>query len=324
MNVYIPDLEASDRMGLAEKLRAVPNIQLRIGNFFRADANHLVDTVADAEVLCVALGRVTREVIEAAPRLRLIVKCGIGTDNIDVVAANSRGVDVVRTAGVNFEGVAEFVIGVCIAYYRQLVKFDGAVRLGAWDELRRQSAGLLPGLAGRTIGIVGVGAIGRELARLALAHRMNVLGCDPFIHWAALEAMGVASASLDDVLTEADIVSLHVVLTESTRHLISGPELSRMKSTALLVNTSRGPIVDEKALVDALRSRSIGGALLDVYEIEPPVAASPLFEFDNCVLSPHLAGCTDRGYVEIGSRAAGLVEACLNGSPLPVECLVRG
>lgn len=322
MNVYIPDLEAADRMRLAEKLRSVPKIELRIGDVFSADAVRLVHTVADAEVLCVALGDVNHDVVDAAQHLKLIVKCGIGTDNIDVRYAISRGIAVVRTAGVNFEGVAEFVIGASIAHLRQLVRFDGAVRAGAWAELRQQTAGLLPSLAGRTIGIVGVGAIGREVARLALAHKMRVLGYDPFISPKTLEAAGVAPASLDDVLAVSDVVSVHVVLTESTRHLIASSELSRMKSSALLVNTSRGPTVDQGALAIALRNGLIGGAVLDVYEVEPPGAGNPLFELDNCILSPHVAGCTDRGYVEIGTRASALVEAFVNGSPLPAECIV--
>lgn len=323
MNVYIPDLEAADRMGLAERLRSIPNIDLRVGDVFSADAPYLLNTVADAEVICVALGNVNRDVIEAAHRLRLIVKCGIGTDNIDVQSATACGVKVVRTAGVNFEGVAEFVIGASIAYFRQLLAFDRAIRIGAWDLLRRNGAGLLPSLAGRTLGIVGVGAIGREVARLALAHKMNVVGCDPLISREALEASGATAVSLDQLLSSSDVVSIHVVLSESTRHLIGSAELSRMKPSALLVNTSRGATVDQAALATALGTRLIAGAILDVYEVEPPESGNPLFELDNCVLSPHVAGCTDRGYMEIGNRAIGLVQMFLNESPFPVECVVN-
>jgi phosphoglycerate dehydrogenase-like enzyme len=321
-DIFIPDLEAVDRMNLPGYVAATTGIRPRAGHAFTASAEEIRASIGDAEILGLALGRADTSVFEAAPKLRLVVKCGIGTDSIDLDAARSAGVQVVRTAGVNFRGVAEFVIGSAISHLRRFSALDAAVRRGEWATLRSELAGRLDSLYGRTLGVVGFGVIGSEVGRLAQAHGMHVLVHDPWVPASVVHATGATPAGLSELLENADVVSLHVLLNESTRHLIDRGEFQKMKSSALLVNTSRGPVVKEEALVEALKSGQIAGAALDVFEIEPPPAESGLRGLENCLLSPHVAGCTASGYHEIGQLAAELMRAFLAGDEFPKNCVV--
>jgi len=320
--IFIPDTEASERMKLATRLAALPNVAVRTGADFSTSEERMLRDVEDADVLCVALARVSASVIAAAPNLRMVVKCGIGTDNIDLEAARSRGISVVRTAGVNFRGVAEYVIGAVIVHFRRVLELNSAIRTDDWTPLRQKWAGRVESLQGRVIGVVGAGAIGREVVRLALAHGMRALVHDPHVPESALRELGVEPVGLEQLLADSDVVTLHALLTPETTHLISTDQLRAMQPHAILINTSRGPVVDEKALVLALDQGAIGGAVLDVFETEPLPSNSPLRSLPNCILSPHLAGCTDGGYAEIGERAAELVELFLNGRPLISGCVV--
>ena len=275
-----------------------------------------------ADVLCVALARVDAAVFEAADRLRLVVKCGIGTESIDLDAARAAGVGVVRTSGVNVHGAAEYVIASALMVGRQLPGLDADVRAGRWAEARLRWAGRISSLAGKTIGIVGLGAIGRETTKLALGHGMAVLASDPFVDPASAAAVGAELVSLERLLAEADVVAVHVVLDESTHHLFGADQFAAMKQTALFVNASRGGTVDTAALADALRSGAIAHAVVDVLEEEPPEPDNPLLELENCTLTPHLGGCTDHGYDEIGALAAELIQLYLSGAELPASCVV--
>jgi phosphoglycerate dehydrogenase-like enzyme len=321
--VYIPDTEVSERMALAARLREL-GATVRVGSSFSAGAALLTETIGDAEVLCVALARVERAAIAAGSNLRLIVKCGIGTENIDLDAAQEHGVTVLRTTGVNVRGVAEYVIAACLAHLRDFETLDQAVRSGQWTDLRIAEAGRIPSLSGRTIGIVGLGAIGREVAALARAHGMTILASDPHLDSDVAAESSANLVSLPDLLARSDIVTLHIVLDKTTRHLIGAHEFSLMKSDALFVNAARGAVVDTEALVNALQGRTIAHAVVDVLEQEPPSQDHPLLELDNCTLTPHLAGCTDAGYAEIGQRASELVDAYLSGAALPPDCVVKG
>jgi phosphoglycerate dehydrogenase-like enzyme len=319
--VYIPDTEASERMGLTTRLQEL-GAMVRVGSSFSTSAALLTETIGGAEVLCVALARVERAAIAAGSNLRLIVKCGIGTENIDLDAAYERSVTVLRTTGVNVRGVAEYVIAACLAHLRGFETLDHAVRSGQWTDLRIVQAGRIPSLSGRTIGIVGLGAIGREVAALARAHGMTILTSDPNLDSNLAAASGANLVSLPNLLARSDIVTLHVVLDETTHHLIGAHEFSLMKPDALLVNAARGAVVDTDALVNALQARTIAHAVVDVLEQEPPALDHPLLELDNCTLTPHLAGCTDAGYAEIGQRASQLVNAYMSGATLPPDCVV--
>lgn len=320
--IYIPDTEAAERMRMASRLREIPEVSVRLGDHFSTPATDLAATVADAEVLCVALARVDAAVIAAAPGLRLVVKCGIGTENIDLDAARAHGVGVVRTAGVNVHGAAEYVIAAALFHGRRLAALDREVRASQWPQARLEWAGRISSLSGKTIGIVGLGAIGRVTARLALAHGMRVLASDPFADGDDAMALGVELTTLGHLLVESDVVTVHAVLDASTHHLFGSEQFRAMKPTALFVNAARGGVVDTNALVDALESRTIAHAVIDVLEVEPPSDDHPLLAVDNCTLTPHIAGCTDHGYDEIGALAADLVRCFLAGDPLPPACIV--
>ena len=307
---------------MASRLEDMADVSVRLGEHFSTPAEALASTVGEAEVLCVALARVDASVIAAAASLRLVVKCGIGTENIDLDAARAHGVGVVRTTGVNVHGAAEYVIAAALFHGRRLAALDREVRASQWPEARLEWAGKISSLSGKTIGIVGLGAIGRVTARLALAHGMRVLASDPFADGSDSAALGVELTTLERVLAESDVVTVHVVLDASTQHLFGFEQFQAMKQTALFVNAARGGVVDTKALVDALESRTIAHAVVDVLEDEPPPADHPLFALDNCTLTPHIAGCTDHGYDEIGALAADLIRGFLAGDPLPPACIV--
>jgi phosphoglycerate dehydrogenase-like enzyme len=172
------------------------------------------------------------------------------------------------------------------------------------------------------MGVVGLGAIGRETARLASAHGMSVLASDPFADPVVATALGVELTTLERVLTESDVVTVHVVLDESTYHLFGARQFRAMKPTALFVNAARGGVVDTASLAEALRTRTIAHAVVDVLEEEPPPYDHPLLGLDNCTLTPHVAGCTDHGYDEIGEFAASLIRRFLAGEELPPACVV--
>lgn len=320
--IFIPDTEAAERMGMAARLAAMPGVSVRVGDRFSTPADELAAAIGDAEVLCVALARVDASVIVATSRLRLVVKCGIGTESIDLDAARENGIGVVRTSGVNTHGAAEYVIAAALLHGRRLPGLDDEVRERRWPEARLEWAGRISSLAGKTMGIVGLGAIGRETARLAAAHGMTVLASDPFADPAVAEGLGVQLTSLEQVLGESDVVTVHVVLDESTHHLFGAAQFAAMKPTALFVNAARGGVVDTVALADALRAGTIAHAVVDVLEQEPPPDDHPLLSLPNCTLTPHIAGCTDHGYDEIGALAADLVARFLAGEELPAACVV--
>jgi phosphoglycerate dehydrogenase-like enzyme len=321
-DIYVPEVEAVQRMAV-ERFLTERGYQPRCGDALMAPGPEiLAEAIGSADIVAVALGNVDATVMDADPDLRLIVKCGIGVDCIDVDAARERDIPVIRMGGVNFNGVAEWVIGAAIANLRRFVQLDGVVRAGEWREERDRWTGLLPGLPGRTLGLFGVGSIGSRVAELARVHGMHVIGFDPYLSEDAARSAGVELVDRDELFERSDVVSVHAILTDETRHAVSTAELELMRESAILVNSARGPIVDEAALVEALRAGAIAGAALDVFELEPVPSDSPLLTMDNCLLSPHLAGCTDIGYHEIGGLAAKLIDDFVQGAPIPANCVV--
>ena len=247
----------------------------------------------------------------AGPSLRIVANFGVGYDSVDVPEATRRGIVVSNTPDVLTEATAELTIALMLALLRRVVEGDRLVR-------RRDEWALAPtfmlgeDLAGKTLGIVGLGRIGREVARLAEAFGMRVVhtrGSGPY-----------GELPLDRLLAEADVVSLHVPLTPETRHLIGAPELGLMRPSAVLVNVSRGPVVDEAALVDALVEGRIAGAALDVYEHEPEVSAG-LLGLENVVLSPHLGSSTHVAREAMGMLCADALEAVLLRDELPANAV---
>ena len=257
----------------------------------------LLTEVREVEGIIVrAGGAVTRRIMENAPRLKVVGRHGVGVDTIDVEAATAHGVYVVNTPWAPVEPVAEHVLGMMLALSKNIVRADKALRRGKW-QVRREYIGQT--LFGKTLGIVGFGRIGQRVAELCLPFKMSILYHDIVEQGEAAERLGAQKVSLEELLRRADYVSLHVPLTPATRHLIGARQLALMKPTAYLINTARGPVVDEAALIEALREGRIAGAGLDVYEQEPAPPDNPLFALPNVVLTPHMASHTQEAMREM-------------------------
>ena len=254
--------------------------------------------------------KITRAVLEAAGKLQIVGRAGVGVDNIDVEAATERGVIVVNSPAGNTVAVAELALGMMLSLVRRLVPAHGSVASGEW----KRSAFMGSQLYNKTLGVIGVGRIGVEVSRRAQAFGMQVLGYDPFLTSARAAQLQIEATTVDDILKRADIVTIHTPLIKETRHLIDSRALALMKPGAILLNCSRGGIVDEAALYDALKSGHLGGAGLDVYEIEPP-QNSPLLSLPNVILTPHLGASTEEAQVEVALDVARQIVDVLAGRP---------
>jgi len=241
----------------------------------------------------------TRELIDVARKCKIISRTGVGVDNVDVAAASERGIMVCNTPGVNTVSVAEQTVALMLGLAKQLLSMDKAVRTGNW-KIRNASKSV--DVEGKILGLVGVGRIGSEVARKCrLAFEMEAIAFDPFVN----HAEGIRlCANLDQVFREADFISIHVPYTGQTHHLVNQKLIGLMKPDACLLNTSRGAVVDERALAEALSKGSIGGAGLDVLEEEPPVAANPLFKLENVILTPHSAALSRECEMKVAIEAA--------------------
>jgi lactate dehydrogenase-like 2-hydroxyacid dehydrogenase len=251
------------------------------------------------------------EVMDAAPGLKVISNCAVGVDNIDLKAATARRIPVGNTPEVLTDATADLAFALLLAAARNIVPGVEYVKAGKWRTWNMQ---LLLGadLRGRTLGIIGFGRIGRAVARRASGFEMRVIYCDP----ASVDKSEAESVDLGALLRQSDFVSLHVPLTSDTRHLINEKTLSIMKPSAVLVNTSRGPVVDHKALYRALRNHSIFAAGLDVTEPEPLNVDNPLLQLDNCIVIPHLGSASKWTRDEMARLAAENLIAGLRGSQL--------
>lgn len=315
MKIVVAD-KISDR-GI-ELLRE-PGWQVVIPEKGKAEAE-----LADAEGLVVrSATRVTSELLEKAPRLRVVGRAGVGVDNIDLDAATNRGVLVMSTPGGNAVSVAEHTFALLLALARNIPRHDAAIRAGRWE--KSSAAGVE--LRGKTLGLVGLGRIGSEVARRAHAFEMPVLAYDPYITAKVAQEAQVELVSLDDLLARADFVSLHTALSASTEKIINAGTLAKMKKNARLVNAARGELVDEAALADALRNGNLAGAALDVFVTEPP-RDSPLVGLPNLIATPHVAGSTEEAQEEVGTLIAqqvrdflaeGILRNAVNLPPLSAE-----
>jgi phosphoglycerate dehydrogenase-like enzyme len=240
----------------------------------------------------------TARVLAAVPRLKIVSRTGVGYDAIDVPAATARGILVTTTPGVNRDAVADLALGLILCCARKLPENLAEVRRGAW--IRHEGVDL----AGKTLGIVGLGTIGKEVAARARGFRMRLLAYDVVQDARFAEAAGVVYVSLEELLRRSDFVSLHAFLDAQSRHLMNVERLAMMQPTAYLVNTARGGLVDTAALCDALREKRIAGAGLDVVEEEPLPAESPLRALETVYLTPHAAGATVDARLRSGSMAA--------------------
>ncbi|HLW61741.1 MAG TPA: hydroxyacid dehydrogenase [bacterium] len=273
-----------------------------------AAPDRLRSALRDADAVLVRLpARITREVIAAASRLRVIGTAGAGFDNIDVAAATAAGIPVVNNAGVGPNPVAEHTVGLMIALARRIVAGDRRLRRDGWAcRERLLGAELGTELSGKTVGIVGFGFIGRRVAGICTAaFGSRVLAYDPFLEDAAFAAAGVERrGDLDALLPEVDFLTVHTPLSEETRHVIGARELALLRPTAYLINCARGGVVDADALADALRAGRLAGAGIDVFDPEPPAHPHPLYALENVIVTPHIAGLSDETNRRLSVSAA--------------------
>jgi len=272
----------------------------------------LVPAVGDADGLLVCYAPVTRRVIEAAPRCRVIARYGIGLDNIDLDAAAERGIVVTNVPDYCVDEVSDHALALLLACARRIVELHERVRSGRWDA---RDAVPIHRLRGRVLGLVGLGKIPRALAGKAQALGLEVIAADPYVDAEAMKALGVRKVELAQLLAESDFVSVHAPLLPETRGLIGADALRRMKPTAYLINTARGPIVDEGALARALQEGWIAGAALDVLASEPPGPGHPLRGVDRVLLTPHVAFYSEESLQELQRKAAEEVARVLTGQP---------
>jgi D-3-phosphoglycerate dehydrogenase / 2-oxoglutarate reductase len=258
----------------------------------------------------------TREVFAAAPELKAILRFGTGSDAIDIDAATDAGVAVVTTPGVNAEAVADLALALMLACIRGLLSRDAAVRSGEW----RGPAGPSRDLAGATVGVVGLGAIGRAVARRLRGFGCRVLALEPNPDTEFAAQQQIELADLNTILPQVDVLTLHAPLTPGTRQLIGAREFELLPRHAIVVNTARGDLIDQAALVAALRDGQIAGAGLDVFEREPPAPEDPILSAPHTVLSGHLGSFTDLGVGRMGDAVLENLRELLAGR-LPASCL---
>ncbi len=255
--------------------------------------------------------RFTRALLEQLSDVRILVQTGNHANHIDFAAAHDCGIFVAKASAGYSIGAAELTFGLAMAVMRQIPASDAAVRRGEWPTPLTQV------LHGKTLGIVGLGRVGQHVARIAQAFGMRVLGWSRTLTDAAASTAGAERRELDDLLGEADVVTMHVSLSPSSRGLLDARRIALMKPTAFLVNTARGPIVDEVALVDALKAGRLAGAGLDVFDQEPLPAGHPLTTLSNVVLTPHIGWPTDDGYQRFSAVACDVLLDYMAGGALP-------
>ena len=304
-------------------------------NFFEQAIDH-IKTVADVEIypsedepiprdvlldkvqhikglLPMLTDRIDQELLDMGKQLKVVSNYAVGYNNIDVPEATKHGVMVTNTPEVLTDTTADCAFMILMAISRRLVEVDNYIRDRKWVKAWGPKMLLGSDINGKTLGIVGLGRIGKALVPRARGFNMNVLYHDYYRNTVVEKELGVKYRSFDELLAESDYITLHVPLTDETHHLIGEPELKKMKKTAYLINTSRGPVVDEKALAKALKEKWIAGAGLDVHDKEPMDPDDPLIKLDNIILTPHIGSATNETRLAMAMRAASNLTAALTG-----------
>ncbi|MCL6510565.1 MAG: C-terminal binding protein [Anaerolineae bacterium] len=279
------------------------------------DADALIAVAHDADAVLSEFMPFDRRTLEGLARCKAVVGYTIGLDHYDLDAATELGIAIAHTPGFCTEEVANHAMALILACARRLLTLDRKVRAGWWPDPRHLERDLTPlgSLYGQTLGLLGFGGIARSVARKARAFDMIVQAFDPYVSEATFTEHGVRPCDLDELVAGSDYLSIHAPLTPATRHVIGEAQLRRMKPGAFLINTSRGAVVDEAALVRALREGWIAGAALDVFEQEPPAPDHPLLQLDNVIVTPHAAYCSDGSYARVRRMAAEEAARALRG-----------
>jgi D-3-phosphoglycerate dehydrogenase / 2-oxoglutarate reductase len=309
-HVYV--IQGRTERDYADCQAAVAHVPARLTTLpFLDNEYEVVGRARDADALIVSSTPVTRGVMSALEGLKVVVRTGVGYDVIDVPAATDLGVIVVNVPDIWVREVANHALALLLAWNRKIITLDRNVHAGKWG-------GGVPGvwtgsLHGETVGIVGLGNIGSAFARRVAAFETKVIAHDPYVDDARFRELGVERVSLETLAERSDYVSVHTLLNAETRHLISETFFKRMKPTAILINTSRGPVVDEQALTQALREKRLAGAALDVWEREPVAADHPLLAMDNVIATPHAAYFSSPAVAQVPRRCGEEVARVLTG-----------
>ncbi len=242
------------------------------------------ELIRDAYAIIAGTEKYDREMLDGCDNLKVVTRFGVGTDNFDLQAMRDMGIQVGVIA--NYNAVAEFALTLILSVMKNLPRYDQAARAGKWSRFQMRE------LTGKTVGLVGFGRIGRRLAELMSGFGVTILAYDPYMNEEAAKERKVQSVSLEELLERSDVVSLHLPSTKETYHLINEENIGKMRDGAYLINTSRGALVDEKALYEALAFGKLSGAALDVFEKEPVTADNPLFGLEQTVLAPHVSALT--------------------------------
>ena len=270
--------------------------------------DELLPLLQDCDGYLAGLDQVTAKVLQACHKLKVISRYGVGCDAVDLAAAKSLGITVTNTPGANAQGVAELAMALMLSVARRIPYLDRETKAGHWV----RSTGIE--LCGRTVGILGLGAIGKRLAECCKGFGMKVVAYDPYIDKSYCEEHQILPLQLEELLHTADIISLHLPLTEATHHIINAQAIAQMRDGAILINASRGAIVEEDAAYGALVSGKLGGLGLDAFEVEPPVG-SKLLELDNVVATPHTGAHTMEAVSNMQALAVQNLIDVLSGKP---------
>ena len=289
---------ASLKVVRVDREGASVNLDLEAGELKKAGADlvgvnavtedEIINAAKDADGIITGADFITSKVMKALPRLKVVVRYGVGYDTIDIDAATEQGVVVAYIPDYCYEEVSNHAITMILALNRKIVIQNNFLKSGKWREAQQSRPPIGP-IYGETLGIVGTGNIGRLTGRKGQAFGLKAIGYDPYVDKSLVYPFGISFVDLPTLLRESDYISLHVPLNKETNHMIGEKELSMMKPTAFLVNTSRGPVIDEQALIRALQQKKIAGAGIDVFEKEPTEADNPLFKMDNVICTPHSA-----------------------------------
>ncbi len=273
----------------------------------------------DPDGLIVRQGKITKAVLDSAENLKVICKHGVGVDNIDVNAATDKGIPVMITINANFQSVAEHALALIFAVLRKVPKQDRDLRQGIFNKANYDGEELFR----KTIGLIGFGRIGKRLAELVQPFDPKIFVYDPFLKNELVPDYIEKIDDVEHIFREADIISLHCALTPETKGLINTDSIALMKDSAYIINTSRGPVITEDDLIQALEEKRIAGAALDTFQIEPPDQNNPLFKLDNVVVTSHVGGASNNSLRNMGVGAVKNVLAVLKSEPLPMECVLN-
>lgn len=301
--------DASPGQVVREELKELDKLNAEVILTDCKTEDEVIEACRDADGIMSLYSPLTRRVIESLQNCKVIARYGIGVDNIDIEAATDHGIVIANVPDYCFEEVSNHAVALLLACARKLVCLSNSVRQGSWED---KPAPMMP-IYGQTLGLVGCGNTGRATAKKAHCFGLRLLGYDPYLDESIAKEYGLILVSLSELLQESDFVSIHVPLSKETRHLIGEKEFKQMKPTAYFINTARGPVVDEAALIKALREGWIAGAGLDVFEKEPINPDNALLKMDNVVLTPHCAYYSDASAALLRTRVGQAVVDVLSG-----------